>query len=135
MDPSNGLFYDTGSFSHCHNPHRFLQLEVLRLYFPMLEPYVAWSVSLPSCPSWFIRMWDNLVCQPPPCHASSLPWLSIFAPPTSMNECFFLNSLVVGLPYSLIFWQFLGVGGLKFVVVLLLVVRGIEAYPPMPPSL
>ena len=31
--------------------------------------------------------------------------LPISAPPTSLNECFF-NSLVVGLPYNLIFWQF-----------------------------
>ena len=33
--------------------------------------------------------------------------LPISAPPTSLDECFFFNSLVVGLPYSLIFCQFL----------------------------
>ena len=27
-------------------------------------------------------------------------------PPISLDECFFLNSLVVRFPYSLIFWQF-----------------------------
>ena len=27
--------------------------EVLKLYFPVLEPCVPWSVSLPSCSSWF----------------------------------------------------------------------------------
>ena len=29
--------------------------------------------------------------------ASSLPWLPTSTPPTSLNECFFFNSLVVGL--------------------------------------
>ena len=33
-------------------------------------------------------------------------WLSISTPPTGMDECFFFNSLVVGLPYRMIFWQF-----------------------------
>ena len=46
------------------------------------------------------------VRQPPPCHESSLPWLPISAPPTGLDECFFFNSLVVGLPYSSIFCQF-----------------------------
>ena len=60
---SNELSCKAGSFSHCHNPHRFLQPEVLRLSFPTLEPWVAWSVSLPSCSSWFIcmQMWDHLL--------------------------------------------------------------------------
>ena len=44
-------------------------IQKLRLSFSELEPWVAWSVSLPSCSSQFIRMqmWDHLVCQPPPC--------------------------------------------------------------------
>ena len=33
-------------------------------------------------------------------------WLPISASPTGLNGCFFFNSLVVRLPYSLIFWQF-----------------------------
>ena len=32
--------------------------------------------------------------------------LPISAPPTGLDECFFFTSLVVGLPYSLIFCQF-----------------------------
>ena len=36
---------------------------------------------------------------------SSRSWLPVFAPPTSLNECFFFNSFVVRLPYSSIFWQ------------------------------
>ena len=117
---SNKLSCEARSFScHC-NPHRFL-----RLYFPMLESWVVWSVSLPRCSSSFIHMqiWDYLVCQPPPCHMSSPPQLPISAPPTSLNECFFINSLVVGLPYSLIFWQFCLFFVFKFVI-LLLDVRG-----------
>ena len=38
-----------------------------------------------------------------PMHLSFLPLVS--AAPTSLGECFF-NSLVVGLPCSLIFWEF-----------------------------
>ena len=36
--------------------------------------------------------------------ATALPQV-LFAPPTGLDECFFFNSLVVGLPYSSIFWQ------------------------------
>ena len=42
----------------------------------------------------------------PPCCESSPPRKPGSTPPTGLNECFFFNSLVVGLPYSLIFWQF-----------------------------
>ena len=45
-----------------------------------------------------------LVHQLLPCGASPPPWLPISAPPTSLDECFFFNSLVVRLPYSSIFW-------------------------------
>ena len=66
---SNELFCEAESFSRFLNPHRFSQSEVLRLYFPALEPWVVWSVSLPSCFSQFIhmQMWDRPVLQPPPC--------------------------------------------------------------------
>ena len=47
---------------------------VLRLYFPGLELWVVWSVSLPSCSFWFIhvQVWVFQVCQPLP----HLPWSS-----------------------------------------------------------
>ena len=67
----NELSCEAGSFScHC-NPHRFLQSEVLRLYFPTLEPLVVWSVLFPSFSSQFtsMQMWD---CPPP----IPLPWSS-----------------------------------------------------------
>ena len=83
MGLSNKLSCEAGSFSHCClNPHRCFQSEVLRLYFPGLEPWVAWSVSPPSCSSQFIctQMWNHpvgnplphRVLQPPPCRESSL---------------------------------------------------------------
>ena len=62
-----------------------------------------------------------------------LPWLPMSAPPTSLDECFF-HSLVVGLSYSSIFWQFWLLCIFKFVVILLLVVRGSKTYLPTPPS-
>ena len=135
MGLSNKLSCESGSFSCCHKLHKFFQSEVLRLNFSALEPWVVWSVLLPSCSSQFIcmQMWDCLVCQLPPCLlgpsaaalpclTSSPPQLPVSAPPTSLHECFFFNSLVAGLQCSLIFWQFLLLFVFKFVVVLLLVV-------------
>ena len=70
MGLSNELSCEAGSFSHYPlNPHRCFQSEALRLYFPVLEPWVTLSVLLPSCSSLFIlmQMWDCPVHQPPPC--------------------------------------------------------------------
>ena len=56
--------------SSCHlNPHRCFQSEVLRLYFSVLEPCVAWSVLLPSCSSWLsaCKCATLPLCQPLPC--------------------------------------------------------------------
>ena len=116
---SNEPSCEAGSFSCHHNSHRFLQSEILRLYFPMLEPWVMQPVLFPSCSSQFIcrQMWDHSVCQPPSCLSqssshclamleSSLPWLPISTPSTHLDECFFFNSSVARLPYSSIFWQF-----------------------------
>ena len=76
--------------------------------FPVLEPWAVRSLSLPSCSFQFICLQksDDLVLQLLPCCASSPPQLPVSAPPTSLNECFSFNSLVVRLPYSSIFWQF-----------------------------
>ena len=108
----------------------------MRLYFPTLETWIVQSVSHPSCSSLFIctQMWDHLFHQLPPCPASSLPWLPISAPPPGLNECFFFNSLVFGLPYYSIFWQFWLFFTFKFVAVLLLTVWGGKVYVPTPPS-
>ena len=74
----------------------------------MLEAWVAWSVCLPICYSKFIHawIWDCPVTQTPPCHMSSLPQLPLSPTSTSLNEYFFINSLVVGLLCSSIFCQF-----------------------------
>ena len=66
--------------------------------------------------------------------AAALPrvlsaWLLVSTLPTSLDEYFF-NSLLVGLLYSSIFWQFWLVFVIKFVVILLLVVQGDEVYLP-----
>ena len=114
MGLSNEPSCEAGSFSGHLNPHRFLQSEVLRLPFPTLEPWVLWSVSLPSCSPGLSACKCgtancHLACpilQLPPCHGSSPPQLPYSPPPTSLEECFFFNSLVVGLPYNSIFWQF-----------------------------
>ena len=143
MGLSSELFCEAGSFS-CHlNLHRCFQSEVLRLYFPTLEPWVERFVSLPSCSSQFIyiQMWDHLfhqplpcmVCQLPPCHESSPPRLPISAPPTGLDECFFFNSLVVGLPYSMIFWKFWLFFVFKFCCPSFGCTRS-KVYLPMPPS-
>ena len=147
MGPSNGLLCEDGSFSHHRNPHRFLQSEVLRLPFPTLEPWVAWSVSLPSCSSWFIhmQMWDHLLHQPQP----RLSWSSRrhYAMSPLRPSCLSLPLLPVWMnvssltPWLLDFhtvW-FSGSSGyfffvFKLVVVLLLVVWGSKMYLPTPSS-
>ena len=104
MGLSNELSCEAGSFSCCHNPHRFLQSEVLRLYFPVLEPWVAWSVLLPHSSSRFIcvnvGLWGLLaaalpalfhnppphwVCQSPPCCESSPPLLVVWMNVSSLS--------------------------------------------------
>ena len=47
---------------------------------------------------------------------------------------FYFNSLIVGVPCSLIFWHFWLFLDFKLVIILLLVVRGSEGFLPMPPS-
>ena len=115
MGLSSELSCESGSFSHCYlNPHRCFQSMWfnqcgLRLYFHVLEPWVVWSVvgSTSCC----------LVCPAPQSTASLGPpaavllrvlspissGLPISTPPSSLDECVFFNSLVVGLPYSSIF--------------------------------
>ena len=77
-------------------------------------------------------------CECGTAYRASLPgvlsaWLPVSTPPAGLDECFFFNSLVVGLLYSLIFWQF-WFFVFKFGGVLLLVVQGGTVCPPTPPS-
>ena len=135
-------------------PQQVFSVRGFEALFPPLGPWIMQSVSLLSCSSRFIHtkcgtacstsyVLTHLVLQPLPCLESSPPWLSVSAPPTGLNECFFFNSLVVGLPYSSIFWQFWLFFVFKFVVLLWLCEETQCIYlhlyfgqkPPKPPIL
>ena len=109
---SNELLCETGSLSHrsnCHSPQPPLSLS-----FAFSQPYP---------------------CSPLPCCG--------FSEPAHVVRCltglvvlvgFFFNSLVVGVPCSLIFWRFWLFIDFRLVVILLLVVQGSEWFLPTPPS-
>ena len=112
-------------------------LGVFTQRFEALFPH-AGTLGCTFClvPQFFIPVYAQQMWDYP---ATALPrvlstWLSISTPPPSLYECFFFNSLVVGLPCSSIFWQFWMFFVFKFVVVLLLVVQGSTVYRPTPPS-
>ena len=95
---------------------------------PQLSPlaYLCTSVGAPDQPAPILPSW-------PAALSGIFSLLSISTPPASQDECFFI-SLIVKVPCSLIFWQFWLFTVFKFVVILLLVVQGIEAFLPMPIS-
>ena len=100
--------------------------------------YLHVNVGPPSLPAASL---PSLVLQPLPCppQLHQLPRVisSLAAhlrPSYWSGECFFINSSVVRLPYSSIFWQFWLFFVFKFIVVLLSVVWGGKVYLPMPPS-
>ena len=114
---SNELSCEAGSFCCCLNPPRFLKSGFEAL-FPhagtlgcvvclapqlLLPVYPHANVGPPALPASVL---PTPVLQPLPCSESFLPQLPISALPTSLDECFFFNSLVVALAYSLIFCQF-----------------------------
>ena len=105
---SNELSCEAGSFSFCLNSQRCFQSEVLRLYFPAVEPWVAWSVLLP--PQLFLLVYLHANVGPPGLPSTTLlrvlsTPLSIFTPPTGLTECFFFKYLVDRLPWSSTFCQ------------------------------
>ena len=81
---SSGLSCEAGIFSCHRNPHGFFQSEVLRLYFPTLEPWVAQSVLLPAYQQENIGM---PVHQPLPYQAGPLHTAFLSSPllPVWMN--------------------------------------------------
>ena len=97
MVPSNGLSCETGSFSQCHNPHRFLQPEVLRLYFPC-----AGTLGCVICltPQLFLLVYLHTTVGPPSPPAAALPHILPAPAAPLLPSSFFFNSLVVRLPYS-----------------------------------
>ena len=121
MSPSSGLSCETRSFSHYCTSHSFLQPEVFETLFSLhwnsglcglsQSPVLPPGLSARDCgttrsTSLLLYLLPLPVCQLQPCHTSSPPCLPISAPPTSVDTCLFFNSLVVALPYSLIFLQF-----------------------------
>ena len=96
-----------------------------QLFLPV---YLHTNVGPPAPPA-------SVLPSPP---AAALPQVlsaqwPISTPPTGLDQCFFFNSLVVGLPYSSIFCQFWLFFVFKFFV-LLLVVGGGTVCLPTPPS-
>ena len=78
-----------------------------QLFLPV---YLHVNVGLPSLSA-------TILAHPsPPATAFSR---DLFTPPTSLDECFFFNSLIVRLPYSSIVCQFWLFFAVKFVVLLL----------------
>ena len=100
MGLSNELSCEAGRSSHHFKPHRGFQSEVLRPYFPVLEPWVVWSVSRPSSSSWFIRMqkWGCPLHHPLP----RPPWSSshYLACESSQPSCLSLPLLPVWMNVS-----------------------------------
>ena len=111
----NVLFWKSGSFFCCPNAHWFLETEVMRSYLTRTGTlgWVIWPGAriahsqgiLPEfCP-------PNLsVGMPTPllhCNYISAPLHPPMpsTPPNRLDNCGFFKSLVVRLPYSLIFWQ------------------------------
>ena len=150
MGLSNNLSFEAGSFPCCLNTHRvfFVCLFVLVKGFEAFFPHNGTLGSgVHLAPQLFLLAYlhANVGSPTPPAVAltgppatvlleSSPTQVPVSTPPASLDECSFFNSLVVELPYSLIFWQ----SGYLFVficaVVFLLVVRGGKVYLPMPPS-
>ena len=106
---SNELSSEAGSFSRCHlNPHGCFQSVVWGFISSHwnsglcgLSPGPPGAGQLQLCPPC------SIICH----FVATLPWvlstwLPLSDPPTSLDECFFFISLVVGLPYSSIFCQF-----------------------------
>ena len=86
------------------SPQEF-SIRGLRLYFPMLESWVAKSYLLPSCYSWFIhtQMWDCQLCQTSPrCVCQTPP-----CPPSSSSRHLAMRPLHPGClsPYLLLVWM------------------------------
>ena len=133
MGLSNEVSCEAGSFSHHHNPDWFLQSEAL---FPC-----AGTLSCTVClsPQLFLLVHPHTIMGPPGPPTTALPQvLSTLTAhlhhPTSLDECFFFSSLVLGLPYSSDFWHFWLFFVFKLVVIFRLVMQGCKAYLPIPPS-
>ena len=109
---SNELMCETGNFSHSSN-HRSPQ-SALSLSFSFSQLLLRGTLPHPGSfqpapPTWSTLLWV------------SSAQLAAHLLPTRLVECF-LNSFVVGVPCSLIFWHFWLFIVFRLVVILLLVV-------------
>ena len=87
----------------CFIPPTFLLVYLCSNVGPQGPPATTlWGLPAAAWPALFHNPPPPWVRQLPPCRECSPPWLPVSAPPTSLNECFFFNSLVVRLQYSLI---------------------------------
>ena len=135
--------YEAGSFSHRLNPTGVFS-QRFEASFPcagalgcvvcltsqlFLLVYLPMNVGPPALPATILSY--SPAATLPQILSAQLP---ISTPSTSTNGCFYFNSLIVRLPYSLIFRQFWLFFVFKFVVVLLLVMQRGTVYLPMPPS-
>ena len=108
MGLSNKLSCEAGSFSHCClNPHRYFQSEVSGFIS------LCWNPGLHGLSCFLVVPPDLSACECGTAAPPEAPLLRVLsaqlpssAPPTDLDECFCLNSLVVRLPYSSIFCQF-----------------------------
>ena len=112
--PFRGDFWESYSFFHHPNSHWFLQPEVMETYLPgagTLGSVVCCGPGVPHfwgiSPNFYpLHMGVGM----PILHLRTSPRISahlhISFPPTHLDECSFFNSLIVRLPYSLIFWWF-----------------------------
>ena len=135
MGLSNALSCEAGSFLILPllQPPQVISVRGFEALFPC-----AGTLGCMVClaPQLFFPVYLHAHVGPPAPPAAASPaqssrceaLLSIFSTlaaclhPSCLNECFFFNSLVVGLPYSSTFCQFWLFFVFKFVVVLLLVV-------------
>ena len=116
----SGTDSQVGGFVHILGPHRPLQWTLLSdwQFVPPLQPpeiFTAKRFEALVSPRWnpgSVGLSLFPVVVPPGLskrESGTTPpaaWLPISAPPTSLDEFGFFNSLVVGLPYSLTSWQF-----------------------------
>ena len=105
-----GLFPHTGALgcAVCFASPAFLPVYLcVNVGSQGLPATTLWGLPATAWPALFHNPPPCWVHQLPPCCESSLPCLPIPAPPTGLDGCFFFISLVVRLPYSSIFCQFL----------------------------
>ena len=104
VDPSSELFTETESFSCLHNSHRFLQPEVLRLYFPH-----AGTLGCVVClaPQLFFLVYPHVNVRLPGLPADASPVCQVHQPPHLRPGCPPLPFLPVWMTVSFLTSQLL----------------------------